>query len=142
MVNQQFKLLVADDDPDDLQMLEEAFDDIGWGGGQVKMFIDGESLMRHLTSHLGELSFPSMILLDYNMPKTTGEELLQQLQQNSFLKHILVAFYSSGISEKLKERLVSLGAFCCFKKPSSVAEAKELAGQLKNMVNEIVYQKK
>lgn len=59
---------------------------------------------------------PSFIIMDYNMPKLNGYEVLASIKNNIDTKNIPVVIYSTYISIVLKEQLTSAGALHCFEK--------------------------
>ena len=80
---------------------------------------------------------PSLIIMDYNMPKQNGLEILLLLKERVATKDIPVVIYSTSMSNDLKEQLVEAGALGCFDKPwnfrslnNQVDKFQELASHL------------
>lgn len=95
------------------------------------MLGSGDDLFRHLDSLSNPASYPSLILLDYNMPRMGAEEIINRLKRHEHYNSIKVAVYSTAMTEALRTRLQSLGVAGCYSKGSSVAAAMQLAGNLK-----------
>jgi CheY-like chemotaxis protein len=58
-----------------------------------------------------------LIILDYNMPKRNGQQLLLSIKANNGTKDIPVVIYSTGMNDLLKAGLLKAGALNCFDKP-------------------------
>ncbi|WP_148861353.1 response regulator [Marinobacter fonticola] len=113
-------ILVAEDDPDDRLLLEEAFGDSGIPCNLVFAH-DGEEVMTYLTQYCAapqRASYPSLILLDLNMPRKNGEEVLEELGQHPHLQQIPVVILStaSNLPPFLQQHP---SVSHCFVKPSS-----------------------
>ena len=63
----------------------------------------------------GEL--PVLIIMDFNMPKKNGQQVLLLIKDNADTKNIPVVMHSTGMSIALKTELLKAGAFDCFNKP-------------------------
>lgn len=130
MRSQNCHLLIVDDDEDDRFILDLSFRQIQWGG-HIMMLGSGDEMFRHLDSLSNPASYPSLILLDYNMPRMGAEEIINRLKRHEHYNSIKVAVYSTDMTEALRMRLQSLGAVGCYSKGISVAAAMQLAGNLK-----------
>ena len=67
---------------------------------------------------------PDVIFLDYNMPGRSGEDCLLLLREMEHLKSIPIIIYSTGVNDKLKQRLIRKGAAMVIKKHGTTAELK------------------
>ena len=107
-------ILLIDDDEDDLEMFSSELEkkDI-----KVKTFDSTTKALFYLTLMSGNLDLPSLIIMDYSMPKKNGHQVLVQLKNNADTKDIPVVIHSTGMSDLLKEQLLSAGALDCFDKP-------------------------
>jgi CheY-like chemotaxis protein len=126
-------LLVAEDNPDDRLLVEEA-----WRmAGSVKLHIvkDGEELMDFLY-HQGKYATiaasltPGLILLDLNMPKKNGFEVLQELAESPDLNKIPVVVLTTSASTSDVNQSYSLGANSYVTKPDTFEELIELMREL------------
>lgn len=130
MRSQNCHLLIVDDDEDDRYILDLSFRQIQWGE-HIKLLDSGDDMFRHLDGLSNPSSYPSLILLDYNMPRMGAEEIINRLKRHAHYNSIRVAVYSTAMTEALKTRLQALGAVECYSKGVSVAAAMRLAGDLK-----------
>lgn len=125
-VNQPpFLLYIVDDDEDDLLFIHNAFKELGLDN-VCKGFLSADEVLQHLRFSLDK-ECPDIIVLDYEMPKMNGRELMKALRKIPQLEKIPVIFYSDKISEELEIKLIELGAFCCIKKGVSPIDQRKFA---------------
>ncbi len=114
-----FRILIADDDSDDVQLTKDCFDH-----NKLPVIIndvyDGQILMDRLNTDL--INLPHLILLDLNMPRKNGLEALEEIKNNkSFCKIPVVVFSTSKANIDI-EKAYELGASCFISKPDTVDE--------------------
>ncbi len=112
-------VLLIDDDEDDREMFSSGLENKGI---HVKAFDSSTRALFYLTLMSGNMELPSLIIMDYNMPKKNGHQVLLQLKNNADTKDIPVVIHSTGMSDLLKEQLLSAGALDCFDKPWNFQE--------------------
>lgn len=112
-------VLVAEDDFDDRQMMEETFHTLG-RGHEVSFVDDGGLVMDFLETH-NSLAV-KLIVLDLNMPKVNGTEALKRLKSHPVYKNIPVIIFSTSVNNTEKEKAMSLGAIDYLTKPCYYAE--------------------
>ena len=115
---QPFMLLI-DDDEDDLELFSSG---LVMKGIKVKSFDSSEKALFYLTLEENDMGQPSLIILDYNMPKKNGRQVLQSIKDNKLTRNIPVVMYSTSMSPVLKTHLLEAGALDCFEKPWSYKE--------------------
>lgn len=114
-------ILIAEDDPDDRQMIREALAETQ-APAIVHFVEDGEELMDFLY-HRGKykttmtLSYPGLVLLDLNMPKKDGRESLKEIKTDPRLRHIPIIILTTSKAEEDIFRTYSLGASSVILKP-------------------------
>jgi CheY-like chemotaxis protein len=80
-MNQAFKIiLLADDDLDDQELLEEAFLHIE-PEAEIHTVLSGKILIEYLPNCLNK-HLPCLIVFDYNMPGMNAPEILDDLCEN------------------------------------------------------------
>jgi len=114
-------LIIVDDDADDRMLCQEYF---GQNADNQELVVlsTADELFIFLDNLPRTDPFPGLVLLDYNMPKMTGGEVLLRLRQQARYASLKVALYSSGMSAELERCLKGLDAVHCFNKPSSIDE--------------------
>lgn len=64
---------------------------------------------------------PDLILLDLNLPDISGEEVLLQLHAESHLRTVPVVFISADASERVRKRILGMGAREFLTKPIDIS---------------------
>jgi two-component system response regulator len=114
-------ILIAEDDADDRFLLNAAFEENGFTD-KLHFVENGVELLAYLgNTHLGTESckLPNFILLDLNMPKKDGREVLKEIKQNPAYKKIPVIIFSTTNNEQEMRRCYELGANSYITKPNS-----------------------
>ncbi|GAC1426286.1 MAG: response regulator [Flavisolibacter sp.] len=86
-------VMYVDDDQDDRELLEETFEN--FNDYQLKTFPNGFELLDALKNK-DSRNTPCLIVLDINMPKMSGIEVLNILKTNESLKKIPVVMFTTG----------------------------------------------
>ena len=116
-------LLIAEDDPEDRLLTEEALEDAGFI--QLSYFVeDGEELLdflkrRGVYQHLMGEKLPRLIMLDLNMPRLDGREALKEIKSDPELKRIPVVAFTTSKSEEDILKTYDLGVSSFITKPVS-----------------------
>jgi CheY-like chemotaxis protein len=121
MMREEIFILIAEDDADDRFLLQAAFEENGFTD-RLHFVENGVEVLEYLNSlDAGEndKKFPRFILLDLNMPKKDGREVLKELKQNPDLKKIPVVIFSTTNNEQEMRRCYELGANSYITKPNS-----------------------
>lgn len=108
-------ILIAEDDADDRFLLQTAFEENGFKD-KLQFVENGVEVMDYLR---GPNPYPRFILLDLNMPKKDGREVLKELKNSPELKKIPVIVFSTTNNEQEMRRCYELGANSYITKPNS-----------------------
>lgn len=114
-------ILIAEDDADDRFLLQAAFEENGFKD-RLHFVENGVEVLEYLNTHRSgtdNLGLPRFILLDLNMPKKDGREVLKELKQDAELKKIPVVIFSTTNNEQEMRRCYELGANSYITKPNS-----------------------
>ncbi len=128
-------VLVAEDDSDDAFFLKRAFFKAGIDA-PVHLVRDGQEVIDYLSGvppydDREAYPLPGLLLLDLKMPRVTGFEVLQWLQEHPSLRRIPVVVLSGSGRPVDVERAYSLGANYYAIKPQDVDQLLGLATRLK-----------
>lgn len=118
--NPKNTVYIVDDDPDDRQIILDAFLE---NNTQMDfVFIEnGDELMKTLAS-CEDTDYPSLILLDLNMPGMLGMQALKEIKENSRYNHIPTIVLTTSTLLSDRSASYSMGANCFLSKPPSYTE--------------------
>ena len=114
-------ILMADDDPDDRLLASDAVEESGLEG-ELRFVENGEELLDYLL-HRGkfqaasEAPRPSLILLDLNMPRKDGREVLREIRAKPELRSIPVVVFTTSRADIDVGKIYELGANSFISKP-------------------------
>jgi CheY-like chemotaxis protein len=131
-MSQSHSILLVEDDADDRYIMHLAFSELNYAE-RVKVFNSGEDILRYLQNLPHSDLYPSLVVLDYNMPGMNGGEVLMRMKLDDGLREIPVAMYSTGM-RSMESKLKNLGADYCFEKGSQITDVVGLALTLKRIV--------
>ena len=95
-----FNILIIEDNPGDVRLTREAFKE-GIIDKEIHSVKNGEEAMMYL-KHEGQYAKcprPDIILLDLNLPRKDGRELLREIKQDEILKRIPVIVLTTSASD-------------------------------------------
>ncbi|MCX5008971.1 response regulator [Streptomyces sp. NBC_00638] len=111
-------VLLVEDDPGDELMTREAFED-NKIGNTLHVVRDGEEALDFLYrrgAHVGAPQ-PDLILLDLNLPKYDGRQVLEKIKSDPALSHIPVVVLTTSAAEEDILRSYKLHANAYVTKP-------------------------
>jgi two-component system response regulator len=84
-------ILLAEDDPDDVEFVRRAFAKV-WADCRLHVVENGEVALDFLrrTGPFEDAPLPDLVLLDLNMPRKNGYEVLLEVKEDEALRHIPV----------------------------------------------------
>ena len=114
-------ILVADDDPDDRQMTEDALREARLAN-DVRFVADGVELIDYLRrrgdyASAADAPRPGFVLLDLNMPRMDGREALEVIKADVELRRIPVVILTTSRAEEDVYRSYDLGVAGYIAKP-------------------------
>ncbi|MGW6132051.1 response regulator [Cellulomonas sp. NPDC055163] len=111
-------VLLVEDDPGDVLMTREAFED-NKVANRLAVVSDGVSALAYLRKEgeHADAPTPDLILLDLNLPRMDGREVLQALKQDDDLRSIPVVVLTTSEAEEDVLRSYSLHANAYVTKP-------------------------
>lgn len=97
---QLIDILLVEDNPGDVRLTQEAFKD-GMLRNNLHVAMDGEQAMDFLyrRGQFPDVPRPDLILLDLNLPKMNGREVLAAIKQDESLKRIPVVVLTTSQDE-------------------------------------------
>jgi len=116
------EILLVEDNPGDVLLTREAFRE-GKISNNLEVVVDGEQAMAYLRRqgpYVNALR-PDVILLDLNLPRKDGREVLAELKSDDELKYIPVVILTTSRSEEDVMESYGLHANCYIVKPVEYA---------------------
>jgi two-component system, chemotaxis family, response regulator Rcp1 len=121
------QVLLVEDNPGDIRLVLEAFKE---GGFPCKLHVtrDGEQAMAFLHQEAPYLDSPrpTLILLDLNLPRKDGREVLSEIKHEEGLRKIPVMVMSTSTRAEDIDKAYDLHANCYIPKPVDVEGLVEL----------------
>ena len=117
MVSRPMEVLLVEDNPDDVDLTVEA---IREGAAWINLTVarDGVEALELLRSRQSGLArFPDLVLLDLNLPRKDGREVLSELKADEGLKHLPVVVLTTSQAEHDVLKSYRLHANCYITKP-------------------------
>ena len=101
MLLRTIRLLVVEDSPSFQYLLREAFSTRGEIRWELTIANDGQEALHMLFEEEHEnVPLPNLILLDWNLPKVSGSEVLQRIKRHDKLRRIPVLVFSSSEADE------------------------------------------
>ena len=125
------RILIAEDDPGDAFLLQRAFSKSGFSFS-LTFVHDGQEAIDYLsgTSRYADRSkypIPDLLMLDLEMPRMDGFEVLQWLRHQPGLSRMLVIVLTSSDQTRDVNRAYELGANSYLVKPIELRDLENLA---------------
>ena len=128
------RILLAEDDAGDVLLVEQALDE-----HQIvyELFVvrDGAEALAFVANmgEPGHARCPDVVLLDLNLPKIDGPEVLRRFRKHPQCARTPVIVISSSDAPKDRTRMTELGIAHYFKKPSDFDEFLKLGGLVRDV---------
>ena len=130
----QLFIVLVDDNPADVLLVREALT-----SHQVKADLtivrDGDeaiALLEEIDAQL--VPCPDLMVLDLNLPRKTGFEVLERMRMSTRSGHIPVAILSSSAAPSDVQKAEHLGASRYFQKPSNLRDFMSIGARLREML--------
>ena len=117
------EILLVEDNPGDVRLTQEALKD-GRVMVNLTVAMDGVEAMEILRgagSHAGKVK-PDLIVLDLNLPRKNGREVLEEIKADDELKRIPVIVMTTSKAEADIHKAYNLNANCYVTKPVDLDE--------------------
>lgn len=125
-------LLIVEDNPGDVRLLEEAFRELR-ADVNIQVAKDGAEALELVQSpNPPTTRHPDLILLDLNLPKINGHDVLVRIKSNPKTCRIPVIVLTSSRAESDVRRAYESHANAYLKKPSTLDGLMSAAQDIKN----------
>jgi two-component system response regulator len=129
-------ILLVEDNPDDIKLTQRAFNkskiaekislEVAINGEEALDFLFGKGLYSHRNKKL----IPVVILLDLNLPRINGLQVLERIRSDERTKLIPVIVLTSSKEQQDVKKAYALGANSYIRKPVDFEKFSEVAQQL------------
>lgn len=121
MVKQNKEILLVEDNPDDVELTRIAFAEAG-SGYEIRVMTDGAQAVDYILArreYLGRnaADLPALVLLDLNLPKLNGREVLQAIRENPATRSLPVVVLTTSAEPMDVDSVYELGANSYIQKP-------------------------
>jgi CheY-like chemotaxis protein len=124
-------VIIAEDDPDDRLLIKDAIQEATTQGVEIRFVQDGAEMLDYLY-HRGKYTAekdspqPELVLLDLNMPRKSGLEVLEEIKQDPALRTIPVVLLTTSRAPEHIARSYELGGSGFVTKPNTFSELVDL----------------
>jgi DNA-binding response OmpR family regulator len=129
------RILVIEDNCSDVFLLERALKKQDLRFELIHLLDGGEALafIRRQGTYAGA-AIPNLILMDLNLSKYTGEDILREIRAAKHLVGVPVCAWSSSQSRRDQSMLMDLGVARFVTKPSGLDQFMEIGTILKDLL--------
>jgi two-component system, chemotaxis family, response regulator Rcp1 len=133
----RLELLLVEDNPADARLVKEAFSDFPIN---LHVTTNGLEALKFLRRENGQggAPRPDLVLLDLNMPRMDGRELLRVIKEDESLRPIPVLVLTTTESRRDINLAYRLGASCFLTKPADLDDFFSLMTAIKSFWGECV----
>lgn len=112
------EILLVEDNPGDVDLTREALENTKMHNN-LHVAVDGEEAMAFLRKKgkYKNTPYPDIIMLDLNMPKKDGREVLAEIKADEYLRKIPVVILTTSSAEEDVLKAYNLHANCYITKP-------------------------
>ncbi|MGZ7108846.1 MAG: response regulator [Methanobacterium sp.] len=116
--NNEIEILLVEDNPADVRLVQEVFKEASIHN-KMQLALDGDKAMQILRKEdeYANVSCPDLIILDLNLPKKDGREVLKEIKEDENLKSIPVVILTTSDAEDDLIETYRNNANCYITKP-------------------------
>ncbi|MDQ0877308.1 chemotaxis family two-component system response regulator Rcp1 [Paenibacillus sp. V4I3] len=132
-LSQNVEILLVEDNPGDIRLIVEVLKE-GKINNNLSVVEDGEEALAYLRREgsYQEAIVPDIILLDLNLPKINGTEVLAEIKNDPLLKYIPVIILTTSEAEQDILRAYDLHANCYITKPVNLEQFLTVVRSIEN----------
>lgn len=135
----EVEILLVEDNPGDVKLTQKAFEDAALRN-DFHVVNDGQEALEYLyqRGEYADAPRPDLILLDLNLPRKNGEEVLRDIKGDDALRRIPVVVLTSSEAEEDILESYDLHANAYLTKPVSFEGFKDIVQQIEGFWFEVV----
>jgi len=130
-----FEILLAEDNPEDAELVRMALEEHRVDC-RLRVIRDGEEAISWLSSLDADPKIPALdlLLLDMNLPKRSGEDILKRLRSTEHYAQTPVIVMSGLAADAIEDKVTRHAAMVYFQKPFSIGEYLQLGSIVRNLL--------
>jgi CheY-like chemotaxis protein len=126
------QVLLAEDNAADVYLIREALREHGVIC-ELRVAVDGQEVLEALTGASANVSELKLIILDLNLPRHDGIEILERLRDTG-CRNIPIVVLTSSDSQRDRDLAMKLGAVRFLRKPSGLEQFLSLGAVFKELL--------
>jgi two-component system response regulator len=129
------RILVIEDNPGDVELIRMALELAGIDF-ELQVIDEGEGAMAYVQQQRNSVDgLPDLVLLDLNLPKHSGLEILEAIRRNQAFAAVPVTVLSSSSSRRDRAKIEDFQIAMYITKPPDLEEFLKIGPTLKNMLS-------
>ena len=126
------RILLIEDDQDDIELLQETLRENGIDY-ELELIKDGGMVAVYLAN---AASVPGVIVMDFNLPKVHGREILRDIRSTTGFQHVPIVILSTSSSAEDINYSYNQGASRYLIKPTTLAGIRNVVDVIVSLANE------
>lgn len=118
-MKQAKQIIIAEDNLADLELIKSAFHEINLYP-EIVIVKDGQEFLDYFKNN--DIENLGLVLLDLNIPKVNGMDILKEFYHDDLLKKIPIVVFTSTNDSNLIISCYEYGANACIQKPENPTE--------------------
>lgn len=128
------RITLVEDNPSDVFLLRRALEEHGVSY-TLQVVRDGEQALTYLNKlQHGDESAPDLLILDLNLPRHDGIEVLAGCRKSNSLQAVPIIVLTSSDSPKERERAEQLGVTDYVRKPIMLDDFMAVGGRIRRLL--------
>lgn len=126
-LTQKYRLLLIEDNPADMRLMVEGMRHAGLDEiAAITQCYNAEDCMRYLAQSTTDHQPYHLVMMDLNMPRTSGKELLRMVRDERRYSRVPLFVFTNSDSPSDMKDCMALGADMYIQKPADFARQVEL----------------
>jgi two-component system, chemotaxis family, response regulator Rcp1 len=121
MIRSPVEILLVEDNPGDVRLFKEALSETNIPY-HLQSVDDGEKALDVIFNCDGRAICPDVVILDINLPKLSGHEVLRAIKQNARTRTLPVIILSSSLARSDVQEAYESNANCYLQKPNNLED--------------------
>ncbi len=130
-----YRILIAEDNPADVYLIREALRRYEFAYS-LEIADNGEDMLNLIAKIEQDPSesCPDLFMIDLNLPRRPGDEILARIKQSSRCAHVPAIVITSSDSPQDRTRARDLGASFYFRKPADLEKFMAIGGIVRELL--------